>query len=145
MLIWQDINALSFNPVDFVRSESAEEIYGIRTGTVANNEDIYPTIQGATAEGLGALDVVCYVEQVFNDYYEEIADVVVSDQQWQTQSLEYQEFSGSLRIVSPDFSLSGAYNKLSFNLFQNVLTEEATVDFNCNIVVSLCGWRADRL
>ena len=126
-----------FNPVDFVRSESAEEIYGIRTGTVANNEDIYPTIQGATAEGLGALDVVCYVEQVFNDYYEEIADVVVSDQQSQTQSLEYQELSGSLRIVSPDFSLSGAYNKLSFNLFQNVLTEEATVDFNCDIVVLL--------
>ena len=43
--------ANSFNPVDFVRSESAEEIYGIRTGAVANNEDIYPTIQGAT-EGL---------------------------------------------------------------------------------------------
>lgn len=125
-----------FNPVDFVRSESAEEIYGIRTGTVANNEDIYPTIQGATAEGLGALDVVCYVEQVFNDYYEEIADVVVSDQQSQTQSLEYQELSSNL-IVSPDFSLSYPYNKLSLNLFQNVLTEEATVDFNCDIVVYL--------
>lgn len=133
----QGYYAGSFNPVDYVRSESAEETYGIRNGTVANNEDIYPTIQGATADGLGALDVVCYAEQVLNDDYDNIEDVVVSDQQSETKSLEYEEFAEDREIISAEFSLSGSYDKVSFSLFQNVITTETTVDFNSYITVSV--------
>jgi len=56
----------NFNPVDYVISESAEAIYGIRKGSVADVSSIYPTFQNAST---GTLDEIVGVEQVLNDDY----------------------------------------------------------------------------
>ncbi|MCM1068198.1 MAG: hypothetical protein NC418_11555 [Muribaculaceae bacterium] len=70
----------TFNPVEYVADElevvnsevlpakgSSIEKYGELLGGLDNNEDIYPSIQGATSDTLGRLDVVVDVEKIESD------------------------------------------------------------------------------
>ena len=61
---------LKINPIDYVESDN-KDVYGLWCGSLEPNEDIYPTLQGATDVVLGRLDEVIAVEVVTNDDYED--------------------------------------------------------------------------
>lgn len=56
-----------FNPVEFVKDDDSITKYGERWGAVEDNDDIYPTIQGVTREGLGRVDEVVAVSEITTD------------------------------------------------------------------------------
>lgn len=59
------IDGNRFQPIDY--SDYNTDKWGIRYGSLANNEEIYPTIQGIEVAGVGRIDEVVAVEQVTND------------------------------------------------------------------------------
>lgn len=56
-----------FNPVEFVKDDDSITKYGERWGAVEDNDDIYPTIQGVTRDGLGRVDEVVAVSEITTD------------------------------------------------------------------------------
>jgi len=92
-----------FNPVDYVISESAEAIYGIRKGSVEDNDDIHPTLQNVSTASLGRLDEIVSVEAVLNDDYN---DTDTSLNTVVTEAVLMQKYQKT--TASADFSLSSA-------------------------------------
>lgn len=70
----------SFDPVEYVKDQDSIDIYGERWGALDDNDDIYPTIQGATLDGLGRVDEVVAVSDIITDdvqaNMETIAEIV---------------------------------------------------------------------
>jgi hypothetical protein len=56
-----------FDPVEYVKDDESIEKYGELLGSLENNEDIYPTIQGITQDYCGRVDECVAVEQVTVD------------------------------------------------------------------------------
>lgn len=82
-----------FDPPEYVEDAESIDRYGLLLGSLENNEDIYPSIQGRTVEGLGLLDETVDVEQISEDV--EIAESAQSDAQTTTVpgGRIYKEFS----------------------------------------------------
>lgn len=110
----------NFNPVDYVISPEAEAIYGIRKGSIENNEDIYPTFQDVSTAEIGYLDEVIAVETVYND--------------------DYTGIDGSLNQVVADAMSRSNYNGSSWAGREWVMTSaefETTADFdNISFIVT---------
>lgn len=58
---------IKFNPIEYVEDKESIEKYGLLQGALDNNEEIYPSIQGAP----NGEDVVVYVEPVTSDDVEQ--------------------------------------------------------------------------
>ena len=56
-------NAEKFDPIEYVDDKESIEKYGVLVGALKNNEDIYPSIQGAP----GDVDMIVDAEQVTDD------------------------------------------------------------------------------
>ena len=56
-------NAEKFDPIEYVDDKESIEKYGILVGALENNEEIYPSIQGAPGE----VDMIVDAEQVTDD------------------------------------------------------------------------------
>lgn len=56
-------NAEKFDPIEYVDDKESIEKYGVLVGALENNEEIYPSIQGAPGE----VDVIVDAEQVTDD------------------------------------------------------------------------------
>lgn len=56
-------NAEKFDPIEYVEDKESIEKYGVLLGALENNEEIYPSIQGAP----GDVDVIVDAEQVVDD------------------------------------------------------------------------------
>ena len=63
-------NGDNFTPWDFCISVGSELKWGIRKGSLEQNEDIYPTIQGVSDVSIGRYDEIIAVETILNDDYE---------------------------------------------------------------------------
>jgi len=139
-------NGNNFNPVDYVHSESAEEFYGIRKGSVADNSDIYPTFQDTSTASLGYLDEVIAVEQVLNDDYD---STDASLNRIVTEAVTYSgyERSASMNntwsLKSSQFQASSETDILSFIVTLDVSSSYSntfTYDYNYTVeVVSAMG------
>ena len=57
----------NFNPIEFVEDKESIDKYGILQGGLENQEDIYPSIQGAEVDGIGRVDEVVGAEKVVVD------------------------------------------------------------------------------
>lgn len=60
-------NDEKFNPVEYVKDDVSIQKYGERWGALADDDEIYPTIQGVTRPGLGRVDEVVAVSEIVND------------------------------------------------------------------------------
>ena len=56
-------NAEEFDPIEYVDDKESIEKYGVLVGALKNNEEIYPSIQGAP----GDVDIIVDAEQVTDD------------------------------------------------------------------------------
>lgn len=56
-----------FNPIEYVEDKVSIAKYGLIQGGLDNNEEIYPTIQKRTIDGLGRADEVVAVEEILVD------------------------------------------------------------------------------
>lgn len=59
-----------FDPIEYVDDKDSIEKYGVIIGGLDNNEDIYPSIQGAE----GSVDILVDAEQATDDYTDETAE-----------------------------------------------------------------------
>lgn len=59
-----------FDFVEYVKDDESIQRYGELPGALENNEDIYPTIQGIEADGLGRIDETVSVEEITSDEVE---------------------------------------------------------------------------
>ncbi len=56
-----------FEPPEYVKDDVSIARYGELVGSLENNEDIYPSIQGRSDDAIGRIDEAVDVEQVSND------------------------------------------------------------------------------
>lgn len=68
---------LKFNPPEYVKSESSIEQYGEIWGSLDNNAEIFPSIQGVEVSPYGRIDEVIDVEEVTTDDIESMAAAAV--------------------------------------------------------------------
>ena len=59
-----------FDPIEYVDDKDSIEKYGVIIGGLGNNDDIYPSIQGAE----GGVDILVDAEQATDDYTDETAE-----------------------------------------------------------------------
>lgn len=59
-----------FDPIEYVDDKDSIEKYGVIIGGLDNNDDIYPSIQGAE----GGVDIIVDAEQATDDYTDETAE-----------------------------------------------------------------------
>ena len=59
-----------FDPIEYVDDKDSIEKYGVIIGGLGNNDDIYPSIQGAD----GGADILVDAEQATDDYTDETAE-----------------------------------------------------------------------
>lgn len=59
-----------FDPIEYVDDKDSIEKYGVIIGGLDNNDDIYPSIQGAE----GGVDILVDAEQATDDYTDETAE-----------------------------------------------------------------------
>lgn len=64
----------TFNPVEYVKDDDSIRDYGERWGAVEDNDDIHPTIQGITRDGIGRVDEVVAVSEIVTDDVEATAE-----------------------------------------------------------------------
>lgn len=125
----------AFNPVDFVVSESAELIYGVRKGSIENNEDIYPTIQNVSVAGLGRIDQIVAVEAVLNDDYSDANTSI------QTTGVKIQKHlvisgDGTWNTSTNGFSVS-ENSSISFSIMQSMAEAGLSMTFDSSIQAKL--------
>lgn len=60
-------NDPTFNPIEYVKDQESIVKYGEIQKGLEHNEEIKPTIQGATIDGIGRVDEVVYVEEILVD------------------------------------------------------------------------------
>lgn len=68
---------LKFNPPEYVKSENSIEQYGEIWGSLDNNTEIFPSIQGVEVSPYGRIDEVIDVEEVTTDDIESMAAAAV--------------------------------------------------------------------
>ena len=59
-----------FDPIEYVDDKDSIEKYGVIIGGLGNNDDIYPSIQGAE----GGVDIIVDAEQATDDYTDKTAE-----------------------------------------------------------------------
>lgn len=59
-----------FNPIEYVEDKESIEKYGLLQGSLGNQDDVYPTIQGVEMSGIGRVDQIVGAEKVVIDEYD---------------------------------------------------------------------------
>lgn len=109
-------NGSNFTPWDFCISTGSELKWGIRKGSLEQNEEIYPTLQGVSDASIGRLDEIIAVETIFNDDYEGTSDSSLFESipskimEGMVALGDYKTFE----ILSDTISLTSDDNKISF-------------------------------
>lgn len=62
-------NAEAFDVYDFILSDNIDK-FGVRWGTMDDVDAVKPSLQGKSVAGLGRLDEIVAVEEIYNDDYE---------------------------------------------------------------------------
>lgn len=105
-----------FSPIEYVEDKDSIKKYGLLQGALDNNEDIYPSIQGAP----NGEDVVVYVEPVTSDDVEQSVKkegvITNIDPVYVTIAMQDHQTSGSHKL-SIDFEVpEGKIGFLSYDL-----------------------------
>lgn len=107
---------IKFNPIEYVEDKESIEKYGLLQGALDNNEEIYPSIQGAP----NGEDVVVYVEPVTTD---EVAESVRKESVITNIEPSYitismpQNSTSDIHKLSVDFEVpEGKVGYLSYNI-----------------------------
>ena len=70
--VWDKTHGNRFSPTDYAKtSQENEDLWGISYGAVEPNEEIFPTLQGATSVSLGDLDQIVGVGEIDDGKREE--------------------------------------------------------------------------
>lgn len=69
----------SFQPVEYVKDDDSIEKYGERWGAVENQDEIYPTIQGLSRDGVGRIDETVAVSEILTDDIDAAAHNAVTE------------------------------------------------------------------
>lgn len=56
-----------FLPIEYVQDEESIQEYGVRQGKLEDDDDIYPTIQGAEIDGLGRADEIVAISEIVDE------------------------------------------------------------------------------
>lgn len=64
----------TFDPIEYVKDDVSISKYGELPGGLDNNDDIYPSIQNVTLEGIGRVNEVVAVEPVVSDNIDQAVD-----------------------------------------------------------------------
>lgn len=64
----------TFDPIEYVKDDASISKYGELPGGLDNNDDIYPSIQNVTLEGIGRVNEVVAVEPVVSDNIDQAVD-----------------------------------------------------------------------
>ena len=59
-----------FSPIEYVEDKESIAKYGLLQGGLDNNEDIYPSIQNVSKEGIGLINEVVAVEPILSDDFD---------------------------------------------------------------------------
>lgn len=68
-----------FNPVEYVKDDASIAKYGERWGARDDDDNVYPTIQGVTVEGLGRVDETVAVSDIITDDMDAHAEVAATE------------------------------------------------------------------
>lgn len=77
----------TFNPPEYVKDDASIAKYGAIWNGLENNEDIYPTIQGRTIDGIGRIDECLDVETIYSDDVEEATKEVTTSSDIETMAI----------------------------------------------------------
>ena len=116
---------IKFNPIEYVEDKESIEKYGLLQGALDNNEEIYPSIQGAP----NGEDVVVYVEPVTSDDVEQSvgkAETIALNGMSQFRRITREQNGGKIQVVlqSEEFEVpTDSYaltisNNISYNITQ---------------------------
>ena len=64
----------TFDPIEYVKDDASISKYGELPGGLDNNNDIYPSIQNVTLEGIGLVNEIVAVEPVVSDNIDQAVD-----------------------------------------------------------------------
>lgn len=64
----------TFDPIEYVKDDVSISKYGELPGGLDNNDDIYPSIQNVTREGIGLVNEIVAVEPVVSDNIDQAVD-----------------------------------------------------------------------
>ena len=133
-----------FNPVDYVISESAELLYGIRKGSVADT-DIYPTLQQVT----NGLNEIVAVEEILSDNYEQTdasLNQIVSDSVSQSIYQGDRELPAQWTLQTAEFETIADFNRVSFYVLLDVssnVDSSFSYSHQCSVEILLDGAMVD--
>jgi len=123
-------NGLTFNPIDYVEAAVNKLAkWGIRKGSMENNDDIYPTIIGS-----GEDDAVA-VEEVMSDVENPqplTATVAIVDSATTTYNL-----TAILDSSTAEFYLAPPFDKISFRITQEMGKRASDINYHTTISVYL--------
>jgi hypothetical protein len=126
-----------FNPVDFVLSESAEVLYGVRKGSVEDEEDIYPTFQGQTSATLGRLDEVLAVEAVLNDDYDSSTASSITASSSATAQMNVIAGGYRYKIEQTEAFTVVGIGSIDFTIIQSCVESSESISYSSDITVKL--------
>lgn len=78
---------IAFNPPEYVKDDASIAKYGAIWNGLENNEDIYPTIQERTIDGIGRIDECLDVETIYSDDVEEATKEVTTSSDIETMAI----------------------------------------------------------
>ena len=123
----------NINPIDYVESDN-KDIYGLWCGSLEPNEDIFPTLQGATSLTLGELDEVVAVEAVTNDDYES----AMEESSQEPDSIE--DLPSETTVGAVNFGDVGAVTAVSRDFIVGYDDSEAAFAFSVGVNTIDQGW-----
>ncbi len=126
-----------FNPVDFVISEEAEALYGTRKGSVEDDEDIYPTLQGQTSPTLGRLDEVLAVEAVLNDDYDSSTSSSITASSSATAQMNVGADEYKYKIEQTEAFTVVGIGSIDFTIIQSCVESSEGISYSSSITVQL--------
>ena len=103
----------TFNPIEYVKDDESIAKYGEIYKGLEDNEEIKPTIQGVTIDGMGRVDQIVDVEPIFVDESTENADadskVVDIDDSIRELDITSQRDEYTLQIKSKVYAIPNDY------------------------------------
>lgn len=108
-----------FNPIEYVEDKESIEKYGLLQGALDNNEEIYPSIQGAP----NGEDVVVYVEPITSDDVEESvskAETISLKGMSQFRFITREQNGGNIRVTLQSEVFEVLQNSYALNIGNDV-------------------------
>lgn len=105
-----------FDPDEYVRDEVSIAKYGLLNAGLDNNEEIYPSIQNISLEGIGLVNEIVAVEPVISDDIDQAVDneAILSDVPEVQKTVGVLPQKTKLILAQCDFDVKEGYNGTLF-------------------------------